>query len=64
MNRLGDMPIFAEIQQHVIDAGLAAGDGTNLGNGAVYPWHVRRDAGRRSARTAQEIHGVADITPR
>jgi branched-chain amino acid transport system substrate-binding protein len=31
MNRLGDMPIFAEIQEHVHDAGLASGDGTNLG---------------------------------
>jgi branched-chain amino acid transport system substrate-binding protein len=55
MNRLGDMPIFAEIQQHVIDAGLGAGDGTNLGQGAVYPWHVRRDAGRRSGP-----HGAGD----
>jgi branched-chain amino acid transport system substrate-binding protein len=63
MNRLGDMPIFDEIQEHVIDAGLAAGDGSNLGtvlyNRGMYAAMLAAEA----IRKAQEIHGVADITP-
>jgi branched-chain amino acid transport system substrate-binding protein len=63
MNRLGDMPIFAEIQQHVIDAGLAAGDGTNLGNVLYTRGMYAAMLAAEAARTAQEIHGTADITP-
>ncbi len=55
MNRLGDMPVFAEIQHHVIDAGLAAGDGTNLGS-VLYTrgcmprcWPPRPSARRRKS---------------
>jgi branched-chain amino acid transport system substrate-binding protein len=61
MNRLGDMPIFAEIQQHVIDAGLAAGDGTNLGNVLYTRGMYAAMLAAEAARTAQEIHGTADI---
>jgi branched-chain amino acid transport system substrate-binding protein len=61
MNVLGDLPVFDEIQEHVIDAGMAAGDGTNLGSvlytRGVYAAMLAAEA----ARTAQEIHGVADI---
>jgi branched-chain amino acid transport system substrate-binding protein len=64
MNRLGDMPIFAEIQEHVIDAGLAAGDGTNLGNVLYTRGMYAAMLAAEAARTAQEIHGTADITPR
>ena len=63
MNRLGDMPVFAEIQQHVIDAGLAAGDGTNLGSVLYTRGMYAAMLAAEAARTAQEIHGVADITP-
>ena len=63
MNRLGDMPVFAEIQQHVIDAGLAAGDGTNLGSVLYTRGMYAAMLAAEAARTAQEIHGVGDITP-
>ncbi len=57
-----DFPIFADIQQHVVDAGKAAGDGSNLGqvqyNRGMYAAMLAAEA----ARTAQEIHGTADIT--
>jgi branched-chain amino acid transport system substrate-binding protein len=59
---LGDMPVFDEIQEHVIDAGLAAGDGTNLGT-VLYTRGMYAAMLAAEARTAQEIHGVADITP-
>ncbi len=61
MNRLGDMPVFAEIQEHVIDAGLAAGDGTNLGNVLYTRGMYAAMLAVEAARTAQEIHGTADI---
>jgi branched-chain amino acid transport system substrate-binding protein len=63
MNRLGDMPVFAEIQQHVIDAGLAAGDGTNLGAVLYTRGMYAAMLAAEAIRVAQEIHGVADITP-
>ena len=57
-----DYPIFAEIQTHVVDKGLAAGDGSNLGqvqyNRGIYAAMLAAEA----ARTAQEIHGVEEIT--
>jgi len=61
MNTLGDMPVFAEIQEHVIDAGLAAGDGTNLGNVLYTRGMYAAMLAAEAARTAQDIHGVADI---
>ena len=61
MNRLGDMPVFDDIREHVVDAGLAAGDGSNIGNvlytRGVYAAFLAAEA----ARTAQELHGTADI---
>jgi branched-chain amino acid transport system substrate-binding protein len=63
MNRLGDMPVFAEIQEHVIDAGLAAGDGTNLGSVLYTRGMYAAMLAAEAIRTAQEIHGVDDITP-
>ncbi|MEM7724182.1 MAG: ABC transporter substrate-binding protein [Pseudomonadota bacterium] len=62
MNRLGDMPVFAEIQEHVIDAGLAAGDGSNLGRVLYTRGMYAAFLAAEAARTAQEIHGVAEIT--
>ena len=63
MNRLGDMPVFAEIQEHVLDAGLAAGDGSNLGSVLYTRGMYAAMLAAEAVRTAQEIHGVADITP-
>jgi len=58
-----DFPIFDDIQQYVVDAGLAAGAGDQVGsvlyNRGLYAAMLAAEA----AKTAQEIHGVADITP-
>ncbi|KPQ16882.1 MAG: branched-chain amino acid transport system substrate-binding protein [Rhodobacteraceae bacterium HLUCCO18] len=63
MNRLGDMPVFAEIQEHVLDAGLGAGDGTNLGSVLYTRGMYAAILAAEAIRKAQEIHDVADITP-
>ena len=58
-----DFPIFDDIQKFVVDAGKAAGDGTSLGqvqyNRGMYAAMLASEA----IAKAQEIHGVADITP-
>ena len=62
MNRLGDMPIFDEIQTIVLDAGLGAGDSTNLGSVLYTRGMYAAMLAAEAARTAQELAGVADIT--
>ncbi len=64
MHNVGaDFPIFEDIQQYVVDTGNAAGAGDQIGtilyNRGLYAAMLAAEA----ARTAQEIHGVADITP-
>ncbi|WP_372604091.1 ABC transporter substrate-binding protein [Actibacterium sp.] len=58
-----DFPIFEDIKKYVVDAGKAAGDGQSLGqvqyNRGLYAAMLAAEA----ARTAQGIHGTADITP-
>ena len=58
-----DFPIFDDIQTHVVDQGLAAGAGDQIGsvlyNRGLYAAMLAAEA----AKKAQEIHGVADITP-
>ncbi|MEM9872151.1 MAG: ABC transporter substrate-binding protein [Pseudomonadota bacterium] len=58
-----DFPIFDDIQTHVVDKGLAAGAGDQIGsvlyNRGLYAAMLAAEA----AKKAQEIHGVADITP-
>ncbi|QPH53044.1 ABC transporter substrate-binding protein [Pontivivens ytuae] len=58
-----DYPVFDDIQQYVVDAGLAAGAGDQVGtvlyNRGLYAAMLAAEA----ARTAQEIHGTAEITP-
>jgi len=62
MHGVGDgYPIYDDIRKHVVDAGKAAGDGSNLGkvlyNRGMYAAMLAAEA----ARTAQEIHGTGDI---
>ena len=56
-----DYPIFEDIQEYVVDAGKAAGDGTSLGqvqyNRALYAAMLAAEA----IKTAQEMHGVSKI---
>ncbi len=58
-----DFPIYDELQKHVIDKGLAAGDGSSVGsviyNRGLYAGMVVAEA----VRTAQAMHGVSNITP-
>ncbi len=62
MHGVGDgYPVYDDIRKYVIDAGKAAGDGSNLGtvlyNRGMYAAMLAVEA----VRAAQEIHGVADI---
>ncbi|MEM8879279.1 MAG: ABC transporter substrate-binding protein [Pseudomonadota bacterium] len=63
MNGVGELPVLDDIQEHVIDAGLAAGDGANLGTVLYIRGMYAAMLTAEAARTAQEIHGVSDITP-
>ncbi len=58
-----DFPVFADIQKYVVDTGKAAGAGDQIGtvlyNRGLYAAMLAAEA----AKTAQEIHGVAEITP-
>ncbi|NKX45257.1 ABC transporter substrate-binding protein [Roseicyclus persicicus] len=63
MNRLGDMPVFDEIREYVHGRGLAAGDGSNVGSVLYTRGMYAAMLAAEAIRTAQEIHGVAAITP-
>jgi branched-chain amino acid transport system substrate-binding protein len=58
-----NFPVFDDIQTHVVDTGKAAGAGDQIGtvlyNRGLYAAMLAAEA----AKTAMEIHGVADITP-
>ncbi len=58
-----DFPFYADLKQYVIDAGKGAGDGSSVGtvqyNRGMYAAMLAVEATRK----AQEIHGVAQITP-
>ena len=55
-------PVFDDIQKYVVDKGLAAGDGSNIGtvlyNRGIYAAMLSAEA----VKTAQEMNGVAQIT--
>ncbi|WP_306006585.1 ABC transporter substrate-binding protein [Aquicoccus porphyridii] len=57
-----DFPIFDDLKTHVVDKGLAAGAGDQLGtvlyNRGLYAAMLAAEA----AKTAQEIHGTSNIT--
>ena len=58
-----DFPIFEDIKTHVVDKGLAAGAGDQIGtvlyNRGMYAAMLAAEA----AKKAQELHGTAQITP-
>jgi len=58
-----DYPLYDDLKQYVFDSGKAAGAGDQAGtviyNRGIYAAMLVAEA----ARTAQEIHGVAQITP-
>ncbi len=58
-----DFAVYEDLKKYVYDAGLAAGAGDQMGtvlyNRALFAAMLAAEA----ARKAQEIHGVAEITP-
>lgn len=61
MNRVEPLPIFDEIRTHVVDAGLAAGAGDNVGSVLYTRGMYAAMLAAEAIRKAQEIHGVMDI---
>ncbi|ATG44957.1 putative branched-chain amino acid transport system [Phaeobacter piscinae] len=58
-----DFPVFGDIQTHVVDKGLAAGAGDQIGNVLYNRGMYAAMLAVEAAKTAQEIHGTNDITP-
>ncbi len=56
-----DFPIFDDLQTYVVDAGKAAGDGSNLGQVQYNRGMFAAMLAAEAVKTAQEIHGVAEI---
>jgi branched-chain amino acid transport system substrate-binding protein len=56
-----DYPIYEDIQKYVVDAGLAAGQGDQIGTVLYSRGLYDAMLAVEAARTAQEIHGVAQI---
>ncbi|WP_112321265.1 ABC transporter substrate-binding protein [Oceanibium sediminis] len=61
-NTGSDFPIYADIQEYVVDKGLAAGAGDQIGTVLYSRGLYAAMLAAEAAKTAQEIHGVADIT--
>ena len=62
MNRIGDLPVFADIKEHVHDAGNASGDGSQIGTVLYTRGMYAAMLAQEAIATAQEIHGVSDVT--
>jgi branched-chain amino acid transport system substrate-binding protein len=62
MNKVEEYPVFDEIREHVMDAGLAAGDGSHLGSVLYTRGMYAAMLAAEAIRTAQEMHGTDDIT--
>ena len=64
MHGVGDgYPIYEDLRKYVLDAGKAAGDGSNLGTVLYNRGMMAAMLAAEAARKAQEIHGVSKITP-
>ncbi len=57
-----DFPVFGDIQKYVVDTGKAAGAGDQIGNVLYNRGLYAAMLAVEAAKTAQEIHGVAEIT--
>ena len=58
-----DFPVFDDVKTHVVDAGNAAGAGDQIGTVLYNRGFYAAMLAAEAAKTAQEIHGTADITP-
>jgi len=64
MNRVdADLPVFGEIKSMVHEVGNAAGDGSNIGSVLYTRGMYAAMLAAEAIAKAQEIHGVADVTP-
>ncbi|MBN2905300.1 MAG: ABC transporter substrate-binding protein [Rhodobacteraceae bacterium] len=61
MNRIGELPVFDDIRKYVVDAGKAAGDGSNVGSVLYTRGMYAAMLAVEAAKTAQQIHGVGQI---
>lgn len=57
-----DYPVYKDIQKFVVDAGLTAGDGSNVGTVLYNRGMYSAMLAAAGAANAQEIHGVKEIT--
>lgn len=56
-----DFPVFDDMQKYVVDAGKAAGAGDQIGNVLYNRGMYAAMLAAEAAKTAQDIHGTADI---
>jgi len=64
MHGVGDQfPIYGDLKTHVYDKGLAAGAGDQHGTVLYNRGMLAAMLAAEAAKKAQEIHGVAEITP-
>ena len=61
MNKVLDYPVFEDIQTYVVEPGKAAGDGSNVGSVLYTRGMYAAMLAVEAAKTAQEIHGTAQI---
>jgi len=61
MNRVADYPVFADIKEYVVDKGLAAGDGSNVGSVLYTRGMYAAMLAVEAAKKAQEMNGTPDI---
>ena len=57
-----DYPVFDDLQKYVVDAGKATGTGEHVGSVLYNRGFYQAMLLAEAAKTAQAIHGVADIT--
>ena len=62
MNRVEALPVFDEIREMVLDAGLAAGDGSNVGTVLYTRGMYAAMLAAEAIAKAQEIHGTSAVT--
>ena len=58
-----DFPVFDDLAKYVLDAGKAAGAGDQIGTAIYNRGFYAAMLAAEAVKTAQKIHGVADITP-
>ena len=58
-----DFPVYDDMRKYVIDKGLGAGDGSNVGTVIYSRGMYAAILAVEGAKSAQKIHGVSKITP-